>query len=378
MQTNYKLSGTPNSPVLIFSNSLGTTLNMWDDLVNALLPYFQVLQYDTRGHGNSTVTPEPYTISLLGKDVIDLMDKLNIAEAHFCGLSMGGLIGQWLAIHHPKRIKKLVLSNTAAKIGEAETWNQRIETIKTNGVQSIADATMQRWFTDEFIKNNKQKIEQQKVLFLNNNAVGYANACAAVRDADFRESVKKITSETLVITGDGDVVTTVEHANYLVNEIAKSELKILKARHLSSVELPQEFANTLIDFIVGGSAFDRGMHLRRTVLGNEHVNKATEKINSFTGDFQNLIANVPWGSVWTRPAMSKHDRSLITLSMLIALGREAEFKMHVRAAFNNGVSVTELKELILQSAIYCGFPAANDAYKIAEEVMKELKISMNE
>jgi 3-oxoadipate enol-lactonase / 4-carboxymuconolactone decarboxylase len=378
MHTNYKLSGTPNSPVLIFSNSLGTTMNMWDEVTSALLPYFQVLQYDTRGHGNSTITSEPYSIPLLGQDVVDLMNQLKIKEAHFCGLSMGGLIGQWLAIHHPKRIKKLVLSNTAAKIGDAETWIQRIKTIKTNGMQSITDATMQRWFTDEFVKNNKQKIEQQKVLFLNNNAVGYTNACAAVRDADFRESVKKITSETLVIAGDGDVVTNVEHANYLVSEIAKSELKVLKARHLSSVELPQEFATILIDFIVGESTFERGMHVRRTVLGNEHVNKATEKINSFNDDFQNLIANVPWGSVWTRPAMSKHDRSLITLSMLIALGREAEFKMHVRAAFNNGVSITELKELILQSAIYCGFPAANDAYKIAEEVIRELKISMNE
>ncbi len=375
MMTNYKLSGTPNSPVLIFSNSLGTTLNMWDELVPYLLPYFQVLQYDTRGHGNSSITPEPYTIALLGQDVIDLMDKLNIEEAYFCGLSMGGLIGQWLAVYHPQRIKKLVLSNTAAKIGEVEMWNQRIEQIITKGFDSsIADATMHRWFTDEFIKNNKQKIEQQKTLFLNNNAVGYTNACVAVRDANFRESVKKITSETLVITGDEDVVTTVEHANYLVSEIAKSELKVLKARHLSSVELPQEFANTLIDFIVGESTFDRGMHVRRTVLGNEYVNRASEKINSFNGDFQNLIANVPWGSVWTRPDMSKHNRSLITLSMLIALGREHEFKMHVRAAFNNGVSVTELKELIFQSAIYCGFPAANDAYKTAEEVMKELKM----
>jgi len=233
---------------------------------------------------------------------------------------------------------------------------------------------MQRWFTDEFIKNKKQKTEQQKVLFLNNNTIGYANACAAVRDANFKESVKQISSETLVITGDEDVVTTKENAQYLASQIKKSELKILKTRHLSSVELPQEFANTLIDFLVGKSAFDRGMHVRRTVLGNEHVNKATEKINSFNDDFQNLIANVPWGSVWTRPAMGKHDRSLITLSMLIALGRETEFKMHVRAAFNNGVSVIELKELILQSAIYCGFPAANDAYKIAEEVIRELKM----
>jgi len=374
MQTNYKLSGTPNSPVLIFSNSLGTTMNMWDEMVSALLPYFQVLQYDTRGHGNSTITPEPYTIALLGQDVIDLMNQLKIKEAHFCGLSMGGLIGQWLAIHHPKRIKKLILSNTAAKIGDAETWNQRIEQINKKGMQSIVDATMQRWFTDEFIKNNKQKTEQQKVLFLNNNTIGYANACAAVRDADFKESVKQISSETLVITGDEDVVTTKENAQYLASQIKKSELKILKARHLSSVESPQEYANVLIDFLVGKSAFDRGIHVRRTVLGNEHVNKATEKINSFNDDFQNLIANVPWGSVWTRPAMGKHDRSLITLSMLIALGRETEFKMHVRAAFNNGVSIIELKELILQSAIYCGFPAANDAYKIAEEVMNELKM----
>eukprot|EP01136_Pigoraptor_vietnamica_P003969 Opistho-1_new@33872 len=157
MKTNYKLQGTPNSPVMIFSNSLGSEMLMWDELVPFLLPYFRVLQYDTRGHGGSEISPEPYSIALLGQDVIDLLDELKINEAYFCGLSMGGLIGQWLGIHYPNRIKKLIVSNTGAKIGNDERWNGRIETIKANGMQAIVDDTMERWFTESFRNHNPQR-----------------------------------------------------------------------------------------------------------------------------------------------------------------------------------------------------------------------------
>ncbi|MFN8347005.1 MAG: 3-oxoadipate enol-lactonase [Spirosomataceae bacterium] len=388
MKLNYKLQGTPNSPVLVFSNSLGSEMMMWDELVPYLLPFFRVLRYNT-------CPPTPNggaydcKIDDLGKQVIDLLDQLGIETAYFCGLSMGGLIGQWLGIHHPERIKKLVISNTGAKIGNDERWNGRIETITQHGMQAIVEDTMERWFTEGFRQNNPQRVAETKAMFLRSHVQGYANCCAAIRDADFREQLQHITVETLVITGDEDPVTNVEQAEFLVKNIPNARLKVLPARHLASTELPKEYAAVLIDFLIDRSAppfstgervgdrgYDRGMHVRRTVLGNEHVDRANAKVNDFNADFQRFITNYAWGEIWTRPDLSKHNRSLITMAMLIALNRKAEFKMHVKAALNNGVTVAEIKEVILQSALYCGLPAANEAFHSAEEVFKEMNITL--
>jgi 3-oxoadipate enol-lactonase/4-carboxymuconolactone decarboxylase len=374
---NYKLQGTSNSPVLIFSNSLGSEMMMWDELIPYLLPFFRVLQYDTRGHGGSPLTPnEGTTISELANDVIQLMDKLNIEAAYFCGLSMGGLIGQYLGINHPNRFKKIVLSNTGAKIGDDERWNGRIGTISKNGMQAIVDDTMERWFTEEFRSQNSERVAQTKAMFLRSNVDGYSNCCCAIRDADFREKLQSLSVEALVITGDEDPVTNVEQAEFLVSKIPNARLKVLHARHLAAAELPKEYAAVLIDFLVGEQTFDKGMHVRRTVLGDAHIDNANSKINSVNADFQSFITRYAWGEIWTRPGLSKHNRSLITMSMLIALNRPAEFKMHVKAAFNNGVSVDEIKEVIMQSALYCGLPAANDAFHLALEVFKENDIKL--
>ncbi|SIS43253.1 4-carboxymuconolactone decarboxylase /3-oxoadipate enol-lactonase [Zobellia uliginosa] len=376
MKTNYKIQGTPNSPVLMFSNSLGATMEMWDELVPYLLPYFRVLQYDTRGHGQSESTKGPYSIEQLGNDVIDLLNELNIDKVHFCGLSMGGLIGQWLGINHPERLNKLIISNTDSRIGTVESWNERIKTITENGMTSIVEGTMEKWFTDGFRKNKTSRVAEMTTMFLANKPAGYAACCAAIGAADFREVVKTISLETLIITGDEDVVTNVAAAQKIQKEIPGAKMKVFHARHLPSTELPFDYAETLINFIVGEFTFDRGMHVRRTVLGSEHVDRANGNKNKFNTDFQEFISHYAWGEIWTRPGLPKHHRSLITLSMLIPLNRKAEFKMHVKAAFNNGVSAAEIKEVILQSGIYCGLPAANDAMHSAEEVFQENNIKL--
>lgn len=373
METNYKITGTPNSPTLIFSNSLGSEMMMWDELIPYLLPYFRIVQYDTRGHGGSKsdIGTEGYSIELLAKDVIQLMDNLGIDKAYFCGLSMGGLIGQYLGIHFPDRFHKIILSNTGAKIGNDERWNARISTISENGMQAVVDDSIERWFTDSFKVNNPTKIAETYAMFLRSDVQGYTNCCCAIRDADFRESLDKFSVEALVVTGDEDPVTNIEHAEFISSKIPNAQLQILKARHLSATELPQQFAEMLTNFFVGTSTFEKGMHVRRSVLGKEHVDKASSKINDFNGDFQSFISHYAWGEIWTRPGLSKHNRSLITMAMLIALNRPNEFKMHVKAAFNNGVTKEEIKEVIMQSALYCGLPAANDAIHLAEEIFKE-------
>ena len=373
---NYKLQGTPNSPVLVLSNSLGSEMMMWDELVPHLLPYFRVLQYDTRGHGGSKndIKIEGYSIELLGEDVIDLLNQLNIETAFFCGLSMGGLIGQYLGINYPQRFKKIVLSNTGAKIGNEERWNSRIETILKKGLEAIVEDTMERWFTDDYRKLNLEKVAATHAMFLRSDVQGYSNCCSAIRDADFRENLQNLEVETLVITGDEDPVTNVEQAEFLVKNIPNASIKVLHARHLSATELPFEFAQILITFFVGESTFQKGMHVRRSVLGNEHVDRANIKINDFNADFQSFITNYAWGEIWTRPGLSKNNRSLITMAMLIALNRPTEFKMHVKAAINNGVTVDEIKEVIMHSALYCGLPAANDALHLAQEIFNANEI----
>jgi 3-oxoadipate enol-lactonase/4-carboxymuconolactone decarboxylase len=375
MYTNYKISGTPNSPVLVFSNSLGADYHMWDELIPFLLPYFRVVQYDTRGLGKSEATPEPYTIDLLGNDVIQLLNELKINEAYFCGLSMGGLIGQWLALHHPERIKKIVISNSAAKIGDAERWNSRIATVNQSGTSVIADEMMERWFTDQYRQSHPDRVSAIKNAFLSTDPLGYTNNCAAIREADFRQEVKKITIPTLIITGDADPVTTVEHAQYLHSEIKGSALKILPAKHLSATELPEQFAHTMLDFLVGNSVFEKGMHIRKSVLGATHVENSLNNINAFNEDFQRFISTYAWGEVWSRPGLSKAQRSMITISMLVALNKPVELKMHLRAAIHNGLSVHEIKEILLHSALYCGLPAANEANHLAESVFNELNLN---
>ncbi len=357
---------------------------MWDELVPHLLPFFRVLRYETSSSLVATIALSGtsnlpnngiLTIEYLGDEVIELMDSLNIETAYYCGLSMGGLIGQWLGINHPNRFKKMALSNTGAKIGNDERWNTRIETITKNGMKSIVDETMERWFTEKFRKENPKRVAETYEMFLRSNVMVYSNLCCAIRDADFREDLRKISVETLVITGDEDPVTNVEQADFLVKHIPNATLKLLPARHLAATELPKEFANVLINFLLP-TLRSRGMHVRRTVLGDAHVEKANAKINDFNADFQQFITKYAWGEIWTRPNLSKHNRSLITLAMLIALNRGNEFKMHVKAALNNGVSIDEIKEVIMQSSIYCGLPAANEAFHLAEEVFRDLDIKI--
>src|SRR5271167_1267808 len=187
VRIHYDLAGPTGAPTLVFSNSLGATLSMWDPQMPAFQKQFRILRYDTRGHGQSSVTPGPYSIEQLGNDVLDLLDDLDFERVHFCGLSMGGMIGMWLGINAPERLYKLVLCNTAAKIGNAEGWNARIETVRKGGMKSVAPAVIERWFTPVFRANSPDEVAATQAILENTDPEGYAANCAAVRDFDARE-----------------------------------------------------------------------------------------------------------------------------------------------------------------------------------------------
>ena len=244
----YELEGEASKDVLVFSNSLGTDHTLWNLQLPEVMKHFRVLRYDVRGHGQSETTPGPYSIELLAKDVLALLDELQLEKANFCGISIGGLTGQWLGIHAPERINKLIIANTAAKIGTPEGWNERIDAVRKNGLASIEEATCQRWFTPEFVAANPELVEEVLRVFVQTDPEGYCSCCAAVRDADFRKDISRIKAPTLVIAGTEDSVCTVQDGGLLAENIPDARQVNLKAAHISNIEAAADFSLLLINF----------------------------------------------------------------------------------------------------------------------------------
>ncbi|UFH34968.1 3-oxoadipate enol-lactonase [Flavobacterium acetivorans] len=246
---NYVFDDFKKEQTIVFSNSLGTDLTMWDKQVELLGQEFNILRYDTRGHGKSKVVEGEYSIEMLGKDVLDLLDYLKIEKVNFCGLSIGGLTGQWLGIHAPERLNKLIICNTAVKIGNKEGWNSRIDAVRQNGLNSIVSGTQERWFTTEFVTENKAEVDAVLATFVQTPLAGYISCCAAVRDADFTAEVSKISAPTLIISGTEDLVTTIKDGDFLMEKIPNSILAALKTAHISNIEEADDFTKLLIEFI---------------------------------------------------------------------------------------------------------------------------------
>jgi 3-oxoadipate enol-lactonase len=235
--------------VVVLSNSLGTTLAMWDPQMPTLTARFRVVRYDTRGHGSSIVSPGGYGIDALGRDVVGLLDALNIPRFHFCGLSMGGAVGMWLALNASERIDRLVLADTAPKFGTAEKWNARIEAVSKGGPGAIADAVLEGWFTPRFRERAPDTVARMRQMLLTAPTEGYLASCAAVRDVDLRNSIGRIACPTLVIVGTHDVPTPPAQARELTERIAGARYVELDAAHISNVEAAQSFSAELLGFL---------------------------------------------------------------------------------------------------------------------------------
>jgi 3-oxoadipate enol-lactonase len=249
VRLHYTLDGDVSKPVLVMSNSLGTSGQMWAPQVAALSRHFHLLRYDTRGHGESTVTPGPYSIPQLAGDVLGLLDTLGLKRVHFCGLSMGGITGMWLGVNAPDRIDHLILSNTAAFIGPSDAWTTRAARVATEGIGSIADAVVSRWLTPDHAAAHPQQVADLRALLCTTPDAGYAANCIAVRDADLREDVARITAPTLVISGAGDVPTPPADGQYLASHIKGARYVELAGAHLSNQEEPARFSRTVLEFL---------------------------------------------------------------------------------------------------------------------------------
>jgi len=246
---HYALEGHSGKPVLLFSNSLGANCSMWDPQAHEFRKKLGVLRYDTRGHGQSPPTPGPYSIDLLGKDVIAMLDALDLDRIHFCGLSMGGMIGMWLGVNAPERLSKLVLCNTAAKIGTSEFWNARIDAVQKNGMKSISSAVIERWFTPSFRQKAPEAISSTLKMIEEANPDGYVACCTAIRDFDFREQLRIIQVSTLVIAGAHDPATPPADGRFLADQIPGARYTELNAAHLSNIEDQDRFNNEVAAFL---------------------------------------------------------------------------------------------------------------------------------
>jgi 3-oxoadipate enol-lactonase len=249
---HYRLEGPEAAPVLVLSSSLGTTLGMWDEQAAALGARFRLLRYDHRGHGGSPVPPGPYTIEDLGRDVLALLDRLEIERCSFCGLSLGGMVGMWLASEAPERVERLVLCCTSAALGPPEMWAKRAAAVRAGGMEAVAEAVLERWFTPAFRAERRETIEWAAKMLRNTPPEGYAGCCEAIREMDLRDRLGGIRAPTLVIAGAEDPATPVEHAERIHAAIPDARLAVIpQAAHLANVEQPEAVTREILEHLGG-------------------------------------------------------------------------------------------------------------------------------
>jgi 3-oxoadipate enol-lactonase len=244
---NYRLEGPEDAPVLVLSNSLGTALDMWDDQAPALRERFRLVRYDTRGHGASPAPPGPYAIEDLGRDVISLLDRIGVERASFCGLSIGGMTGMWLASEAPGRVERLVLCCTSALLGPRSVWDERIQTARKRGMAALVDGVIERWFTPAFRSENPETVEKMARTLRGTNPEGYAGCCAAIRDMDLRDRIQSIEAPTLVISGAEDPATPPDHGRFIAEAIPGARFEIVpEVAHIANVERPEKFTQLIL------------------------------------------------------------------------------------------------------------------------------------
>ncbi len=378
---HYDLSGPDGAPLVAFSNSLGCTVEMWDEVVPALISRFRVLRYDTQGHGRSGTRDAPTTIDDLAEDLAGLLDAVGADSAHIVGLSLGGMIAQAFAAAHPERTASLVLMATSAHLPPPDFWWQRAATVLESGPEAVVDTIVPRWFTAAFQEREPAAVARTRELFLASSSNGYARCCEAIGGMDLRDRLRKIAAPTLIMVGADDPVTAPAMAEDMRARIRGAEMLVLpQCAHLMSVEQPAAVAAHVGAFLDRHSPnalsldFADGLAIRKQVLGAAHVDRSLAGAGTFGMPWQDFITRVAWHGVWGDPTLPRKTRSMLTLTMMIALHREEEFKLHIRPALANGVTVQELRSLILQAAVYAGIPAGNAAMRWTREVLgDELK-----
>ncbi|WP_230993760.1 bifunctional 3-oxoadipate enol-lactonase/4-carboxymuconolactone decarboxylase PcaDC [Streptomyces endocoffeicus] len=381
---HHNLTGPPTAPPLILGPSLGTSLTVWEPQLPALARRHRVLRWDLPGHGGSPAAPLPSdgsaTIDDLAALVLRLADDQGWERFAYAGISIGGAVGLYLAAHHPDRISRLSVVCSSARFGEPAVWRERAALVRAEGTEAMVASRPGTWFSRDFARTpvGAALIEDLRAT----DRAGYAACCDALAAYDMTADLEKITAPTLVVAGRDDPATPPSHARHIADAVpGASLLEVAGAAHLAGVERPEAVTGALLTHLNGpapsrprddASRHDAGMAVRRAILGDAHVDRAVARTTPFTARFQDFITRYAWGEIWTGDGLDRRTRSCITLTALIAHGHDAELAMHIRAALTNGLTREEIGEVLLQSAIYCGVPAANSAFATAQRVFDDI------
>jgi len=378
----WRADGDEGKPPLLLLNSLGTDHAMWDAVMPLLMRDFRVLRMDTRGHGASDAPKRDYTLSMLAQDALAVLDAAGVARAHVCGLSMGGMTALALAIEHPERVEKIIGANTSAQMSP-DLMRERAALVRQKGMQAVIDAVLGRFFTQAFRDRNLPLLGSTRATVLATDPEGYAACCMAIAGMKIKDKLARVKAPLLVINGAQDVPTPpAEHGERIATAVAGARSAMLDAAHLSAVEQPEAFAGAVVAFLTGArgdedlstardTLFEAGLVMRRAVLGDEWVDKSLASRNALTGEFQNFITRIAWGEIWTRPGLDQRTRRLLVLAITASLSRWEEFCLHLRAGVEQGsLTLDDVKEALMQIAIYAGVPAANTGMHHAQTILK--------
>jgi 3-oxoadipate enol-lactonase/4-carboxymuconolactone decarboxylase len=377
----WRLDGAEDRPPLVLLNSIGTDMSLWDPALPHLLPAFRLLRIDTRGHGASDAPEGDYTLAMLAADVAAAMDAAGIERAAIAGVSLGGMIAMQLALDHPDRVSALALICTSAAM-DSSIWMARIEAVHTHGTGAIADMAVSRFLSAPFRAQHPEIAAGLKRAITAQADAGYAGAGAAIRDMAMIGRIGGITTPTLVVTATADISTPYEgHGDILVATIPGAQHHSVDGAHLPPIEAPAALATALRRFLLPDDAavaaaetlFEAGLRNRRRVLGDDWVDRSLANRTPFTADFQAVITRIAWQEIWSRPGLDDRTRRLLVLAITISLGRWEEFTLHVRAGLTQGgFTRDELKEVLMQTAIYAGVPAANTGFAEAAKIIAEM------
>jgi 3-oxoadipate enol-lactonase/4-carboxymuconolactone decarboxylase len=381
VRLHWRLEGAADRPVLVLLNSIGTDLSLWDRTIPLLLPAFRLLRIDTRGAGGSDAPDGDYTLSILASDVAAIMDDAGVAAAAVAGVSLGGMVAMQLALDYPERVSELALICTSTTMDPA-AWDARIETVRTQGTAAIADMGVGRFLSPGFAARHPEIAETLRDGIARQADAGYAGAGAAIRDMALADRIAAIAVPTLVVTGMLDVSTPYAgHGEHLLTIPGARHVSVDGA-HLPPVEASGALVTALRRFLCADGAaqaavetlFDAGLVNRRRVLGDAWVDASLAKRTHFTADFQAMITRIAWGEIWGRPGLDDRTRRLLVIAITCALGRWEEFALHVRAGLTQGgFTADDLKEVLMQTAIYAGVPAANTGFAEAQKIIAMLE-----
>nr|WP_202035499.1 alpha/beta fold hydrolase [Streptomyces mexicanus] len=418
----YRFDGPEDAPVLILGPSLGTTWHMWDRQVPELARQWRVFRYDLPGHGGAPAHPAA-SVTELADRLLATLDALGVQRFGYAGCALGGAVGVELALRHPERLASLAVIAASPRFGTADEFRQRGVVVRTNGLDPIARTSPDRWFTPAFAAAQPAITDWAVQMVRTTDPGCYIAACEALAAFDVRAELGRVGVPTLVLVGSDDQVTGPAEARTLVAGIPDARLAVVpSASHLVPVEQPAAVTDLLVRHFstawqpafdastgqmaivaapakpvlaaappaapvtpvaeiapaqaqppatAGPDGYETGLKIRREVLGDAHVDRELEQADDFSGDFQNLLTRTAWGEIWHRPGLDRRTRSCVALTALVAGGHLEELAAHTRAALRIGLTPDEIKEVLLQTAVYCGMPVAGRAFRVAQRVIEE-------